>query len=288
MAQEGDQTDPNRANILAWIEYVRNGNMPELSRLLYTDAYTVYSPFAPQGSAVSIDDIIADETVMHSAFPDIEFTHYLVLAESNQTAFVGYQEGTFTNEYYGAQPTGERVGYNMMVVSTYFNGQNLADYAAWNSQLFNQDMGWAEDEYTLTSQPWDVRLGETSTTPAEHHRTLQAFLNQLASGVNAPENYALAYHEDVVVHDYLGDLSGITELMAAYDPTISLPGFRGVQSEIVCEGDLCVSWEEAVVPTSDGDVALVWSALHRFVDGKIAEEWWLYDNAALWSLNTPA
>jgi ketosteroid isomerase-like protein len=288
-AQEPDPTAPNRANVYTFVEYFRNHNMTELLPVLNADSYIGYNPFTPEGYHSTPEEAIPGEIEMNNAF-DLDITSYLVLAEGDETALIAYQEADFTGELFDTAPTGEHFAGQIFFLTEYDDGLALSDIEVWNQVEFLQFMGWAPVEYTFDTRPWAVRLGSTSTTATEHHQIVQAMWDALANGDSAA--IADAYAEDVVTHDYLSTLEGIEPTVAMYDSLIGLPGFTIERSGIVCEGDLCASAAVTSVTAADpadedGKVYILWSALHRFVDGKIVEEWWLYDNAALWTFIPP-
>lgn len=289
-AQETDPTSPNRANIYLFVEYVKNRNMPELLPLVNAESYIGHTPFAPEGGHSSIDEMVASETDMNKAF-DLDYTGYIVLAEGNSTALIGYQEADFTGELFGTPPTGKHYAGPILFLSEYDNnGLCVRDIELWNQVDFMQFMGWAPVEYTFDTHPWAVKLGSTTTTPTEHHQAVQVMWDALGSG--KPATIADAYADDVVTHDYLSTLNGVETTVAMYRSLAALPGFTVERSNIVCEGDLCASAAVTSVTAADsadedGKTYVLWTALHRFVDGKIVEEWWMYDNAALWALIPP-
>lgn len=289
-AQEPDPTAPNRANIILFVEYIKNRNLPALMPLVNAEDYIGHTPFAPEGGHSSIQEMIDSEIAMNAAF-DLDYTRQLVLAEGNLTALIGFQEADFTGELFGTAPTGEHYGGNILFISEYENGLCTRDIEVWNQIDFMQFMGWAPKDYTFQTQPWAVSLGQTSTTPAEHHQMLQAMWDGLANGDAAP--MAAAYAAEVVTHDFLGTVNGAEATSAMYSNLAALPGFTVERSGIVCEGDLCATGAVTYVDASDsadedGRTYILWTALHRFVDGKIIEEWWMYDNAALWAVLPPA
>jgi predicted ester cyclase len=286
-AQESDPSSPALAQTLAWIEYYRNGGMAEFATALYSDTdYFVHLPGSAQGAANTVEAIIADEQVLHGAFPDIRIDPYLVLVEGGTAAFVGFQQGTFTNEYYGTPATGAQLRANMLSLTYVVDGKATRDYGAWNQQYVLEFFGFAPAEYNFEMQPWDVRLGTTSTTPEEHHAALAEMYANVAEG--AVEEAVLAYANGVLIHDYLQDTEGVDAAFAMYQSLVGLPDFRTEETNIVCEGDLCITF---VIDSFAGETDrtyLLWAALQRFEDGKIVEEWWQYDNTTLWSVVTPA
>lgn len=286
-SQDGSPTNPARANAYAWVELVRNGRHPEISAALISpDSYTVYNPFQPAGAPVSIDDAIAGEAAFQTAFPDMQFTHYLILAQGNYAAYVTYQEGHFQAPYFDVQPTGDYWHGPLVALLELDDGKVVGEFDAWNQQAFLQDMGWAEPTYTFDAQPWAVELGSTSTTPDQHLFMIRTVFNATASS-NIQNVFPRYYDPNVVVHDYLGDLVGLDALIAHEERLQTIPGFTPIESQFVCDGDLCLAYASASADGADGPVNLLWMSLHRFVDGKIVEEWWLYDNAAMWSMLPP-
>jgi predicted ester cyclase len=286
-AQEVDPAAANRANIYLFAEYVKNRNMPELLPLINADSYIGHTPFTPEGGHSTMAETIASEVEMNKAF-DLDYTSYLVLAEGDATALLGYQEADFTGELFGTPPTGKHFGGLILFLSEYEKGLCTRDIELWNQVDFMQFMGWSPVTYSFDSKPWQVHLGMTSTTPKQHHRVMQAMWDTLGSGAAIGSAYA----KDVVTHDYLETLKGVEPTASLYGKLAALPGFKVERTKIVCEGDLCASAAVTSVRAidkadEDGRTYILWAALHRFVDGKIVEEWRLYDNAALWAFIPP-
>ncbi|MCC6616803.1 MAG: ester cyclase [Anaerolineae bacterium] len=290
LAQESDPVETaNRANIYTFAEYVKNRNRTELIPLINSDSYIGHTPFVPEGGHSTMDEMIQGEVDLNQAL-DLDYTHYLVLAEGDYTALIGYQEADFTAELFGTPPTGEHWGGQIFFISEYEDGLCVRDIELWNQVAFMQFMGWAPADYTFDMQPWSVRVGSTSTSPAQHHQTMQVLWDALGSGSTA--SLADAYAPDVVTHDYLATVDGVEPTVAMYANLAALPGFTVERSEVVCEGDLCATAAVTSITAADsadedGKTYILWAAVHRFVDGKIAEEWWLYDNAALWPVLPP-
>lgn len=288
IAQEGEQEEINRAAVTAWALYARNDHLLELNRLIYSeDGYTYYSPFNPAGALTSADEVIAGEEAFLTAFPDMHFTDFIVLAEGNLTAFIGYQRGTFTETYYGAEATGEVIEGPFAWISE-FDPQTdrvIREFNAWDQQAFFQDLGWTEDLYDYTSEPWDVSLGTTTTTPTANHNLINRLAMSAAAG--SVDGFGEFYAPDAVAHDYMRDLVGVEAIAAFNADVFALPGFTAVESRAVCEGDLCAMWGLATVDGDPDPVGLTWFSLYRFADGMIAEEWMLYDNLVLWSYLDP-
>ncbi|MCL4250382.1 MAG: nuclear transport factor 2 family protein [Anaerolineae bacterium] len=289
-AQETDPIAPNRANIYLFVEYFRNRNMTDLLPAINSADYMAYTPFSPDGAPSNPTDAIPGENDMNAAF-DLDFTGYIILADGNYVGLIGYQEADFTGEIFDTPPNGQHYGDHILFATEFDEtGMALSDIEVFNPINFYQFMGWAPADYAFASQPWDVRLGTTSTTPAQHHATLQSLWDALSSGGSAAN--ANAYAAGVVTHDYLADRSGAEATVAMYDALAGLDGFSLVDTRIICEGDLCLTGVVTSVTATDpadedGHVNILWMAVHRFVDGQIVEEWWNYDNAALWAFLPP-
>lgn len=293
-AQDQDSTLPNRANAYTFAEYVRNHNMLELLRVLNDEGDVAYNPFGAEGGTTPMDELIAGEVELNAAL-DFDFTRYLILAEGDQTALIGYQEADFTGEIYDTPPNGQHYSGLLFIVTQYRDGKAIRDLESWNNIDFMQFMGWLPADYTFTPGPWEVKLGSSSTPAAEQHQTVQALWDAMSGGDTGAVAAAIAdaYAPDAVTHDYLQDLSGAEPIGAFYGAIAALPGFTLEQSGIVCEGDLCATATTFSVTATDpadedGKTYMVWANLQRFVDGKIAEDWLLYDNSSLWAFLPPA
>lgn len=272
--------DINRANELAYLKLVRNERMPDLMGILWAPQVKTFTPFNPTGADTTAQQSVLDERVFQTAFTYV-FTESVVLAEGDLTGVAVYQAGDFVGEYFGTPPTGKRQGGTMLWIDRMVDGRVVEAYTAWNQQSFMQDMGWATTTYPLTTvEPWGIKLGTTSSTPAEHHAVLNKMVDGLCTGCNP--DFSAFYADTVVVHDYTANYEGLAAASEQFSKLTLLPDLNQDKTLSVCEGDLCVSYLVLSFAGADGPVPLIWAAVHRFDAGKIVEEWWQYDNSVLW------
>ncbi len=273
-------TDINRTNELAWIKYVRNDRMPEMQLLLMAPTFTVFNPFNPSGLETAREQAVTDEGYFQTAYTHA-FTEWMVLTEGDLAGVYVYQEGDFVGEYYGVQPNGEHQAGTMLWIDRLADGHVAENYAAWDQQGFVEGLGWAAVDYPdYTVAPWGVTLGTTSSTPEDHHAVLNTLFDSFCTGCTA--DYAALYAEDVVAHDYNQTLEGLTAVSEQFGKLTQLSALERVDTKVVCEGDMCISYLILNFTMADEVKPLIWSAVHRFEDGKIVEEWWQYDNSVLW------
>ncbi len=274
-------TDINRTTELAWFQYVRNGRHPELTMILFDAPVMGYNPFNPVGAEASLEQLIADEAALQTAL-NLTFSEWLVIAEDDLVGFYGFQTGEFTGEYFGTPPTGAQTSGVLMGIDRMVDGRITETRGSWDQAGFMEFLGWSSVDYPdHESTAWGLTLGTTSSTPADHHAVLDALYANYCAGC-APD-FALLYAEDVVVHDYLRTFDGQPTLSAQIGVLNQLADLQVDSTLAVCEGDLCVSYATLSFTMADQPTLLVWASVHRFVDGKIAEEWWQYDNSVLWA-----
>ncbi|MCA9904847.1 MAG: ester cyclase [Anaerolineae bacterium] len=303
-AQEEDPREINRETTINWLEFVRDaGNFELMTDLVAPRGYVLHNPSAITGIDASIGEVVGSTVELKTAFPNLSVRDYLVLAEGDMTAAIFFDQGTFVNPYYGAEPTGETYFGQYINLKRFEEGKIAEDWWAWNTQEFNQVLGQSPAQYDFAIAPWDTWLGESETTTGTHRSTLRILYNALSihypdvapscapAGMDVRgepmsvdsylEMLPHYYAGNVVVHDYMMTFGGIDMFTQNMRAIATLPGFRTNCAQFVCEGNLCASWSVAQVTTDAGETPFVWAALHRFADGKIVEEWWLYDNALL-------
>lgn len=247
---------------------------------MFAPTYKVFSPFNPTGVDSTAAAAVTDEKNFQSAFT-FHFTEWLILVEGDLAAAVTYQEGDFVGEYFGTPPTGDHQAGTLLWIDKLIDGHVTENYGAWDQQGFMQKMGWQTVDYPdFTVKPWGIKLGTTTSTPSEHHKVLTTLYDSFCVGCE-PE-YKAAYKDQVVVHDYTTNLNGLNKVSNQLKRFASLPELKQDTSLSVCEGDLCVSYLIFSFAGKEGPQPLIWAAVHRFESGKIAEEWWQYDNAVLW------
>ncbi|MBL8163397.1 MAG: nuclear transport factor 2 family protein [Anaerolineae bacterium] len=279
-APAANMTEVNRANELAYIKLVRNEQMPELVYLLFAPEPLAFNPFNTAGVTSNRDQSVADEIYFQSAYT-YKFTESLVLAEGDLTGVYVYQVGEMVGEYFGTPPTGEQSGGMMLYVDRYDDGLIAETYTAWDQAGFLEGLGWASVDYPdFDLSPWGLTLSSTSSTPADHHAVLDALYANFCEGCTP--DFAATYASDVVVHDYMQVLEGVDAVAAEMGKVTGLTGLKVGKQLAVCEGDMCISY--LILNFTQGEEAkdLIWASAHRFEDGKIAEEWWQYDNSVLW------
>jgi predicted ester cyclase len=274
-------TDINRTVELAWFQNMRNDRHPELSMILFDQPQIGYGPFNPAGAEASLDQIVADEVALQAAL-NFTFSEWMAIAEDDLVGFYGFQTGEFTGEYFGTPPTGTQFGGVMIGIDRFVDGRITESRPSWDQAGFMEWLGWSSVDYPdHENTPWGLTLGATSSTPADHHAILDALYTNYCVGCTP--DFAPLYTEDVVVHDYMQTIEGLPTLSNQIGVLNQLADLQVDSKLAVCEGDLCISYATLSFTMADQPTLLVWASAHRFVDGKIAEEWWQYDNSVLWS-----
>ena len=273
-------TDINRTAELAWI-YMRNDRHPEIDMLLFAPTNMSYNPFSPAGSAASLAQIVADEAALQAAL-NFTFTEWMLIAEDDLVGFYAYQTGDFTGEYFGTPPTNTHLGGALLGVDRLVDGRISEGHAGWDQAGFMEWVGWSTVDYpNFENAPWGLTLGATSSTRADHHAILDALFANYCAGCTP--DFAPLYADDVVVHDYMQTLDGLPALSNQIGILNQLADLKVDSKLAACEGDMCISYATLDFNVADQSTLLVWASAYRFVDGKIAEEWWQYDNSLLWT-----
>lgn len=278
-------TEINRANELAYIQSVRNGRNPNVLALLYAPTLMAYNPFNPMGVEATNIQSALDEAYFQSAYTYI-FSEWLILAEGDSTGMYLYQEGDMVGEYFGTPPTNQQSAGWMLAIDTFQDGKQVEQRTAWDQAGFLEGLGWATVDYpNVTQQPLGLVLGTTGSTPADHHAVLDQLYAAFCAGCTL--DTASVYADTAIVHDYLETYTGSAAIGEQIAALQALPGLAVEDSHSVCEGNMCISYVTLNVTQSDQATPLIWAAVQRFEDGKIAEEWWEYDNSVLWSFLPP-
>lgn len=274
-------TDINRTTEWAWFQLVRNERHPELAMLLFDPPVKEYNPFNPAGTESSLEEIIAAEVALQTAL-NFTFSEWLIIAEDDLVGNYGFQTGEFTGEYFGTAPTGTQFGSVLVGIDRMVDGRVTEARAGWDQAGFMEWMGWSSVDYPdHENTAWGLTLSTTSSTPADHHAVLDALYANYCAGCTP--DFAGLYTEDVVVHDYMQTFDGLPTLSDQIGVLNQLADLKVDSTLAVCEGDLCISYATLSFTMADQPTLLVWASAHRFVDGKIAEEWWQYDNSVLWA-----
>jgi len=273
------ETEINRTAELAWI-YNRNDRRPEMNMLVFAPMSMGYGPFNPAGGESTRAQVVADEVALQTAFT-FTFTEWMLIAEDDLVGFYAYQGGDFVGEYFGSPPTGERLEGVLMGIDRFVDGRLTEGHAAWDQAGTMEAVGWAAVDYPDSANvPWGLTLGATGSTPADHHAVLDALYGNYCAGCTP--DFAAVYADDVVVHDYQQTLDGLPVLSNQIGVLNQLADLTVDSKLAVCEGDMCISYAILNFTVDDQVTPLIWSSAHRFVDGKIVEEWWQYDNSVLW------
>lgn len=110
-----------------------------------------------------------------------------------------------------------------------------------DQQLYLQDMHVVPVEYErYTLEPWAVTLGTTSSTPEDHHVTLNRFYDNLCTDCRI--DFEAIYTDDVQIYDYADRLNGLPAVSEHLSKITQLHYLRQYKTLVVCEGNLCISY----------------------------------------------
>ncbi len=214
-------------------------------------------------------------------FADFFTDAYVMIAEDDLVAVLDHWGGTSAASGHEAHVAGIDI-YRIE------NGK-LGDFyllystLSWSQQLGNVP---SEEEVPL-EQPWDVELGATSSTPDEHKLVLIRLLE--ATNEANVDLLDEVYTDDAVIHQVssrtqLDGLEAIKESWSAY--LAENPEYRMASGYVIAEGDLVVMHGDIFNALENGERYRVYvGMLFRFEDGRIAEQWEIWDAQTLFQLS---
>ena len=246
-----------------------------------------------------VEEILADDFVMHSwgyppqnreayvagwivgssiTFPEYTMDHHILLMDGDYLVVDDNWGGVFENEFNGQPPTGEEVRVNGVEIYRFEEGKIAELWVLYDATPFMLQMGFmpSEDEI-LPDVPWDIALGEATTT-AEENKMMVAGLGDLLNAHDIPGHFS-GFADDAVIHDIGADLTVDEAVEMLIDIQTNFPDHKAIDITYFAEGDLVVY---TFTLTFVEDQVLVGGVnVDRIEDGKIVEEWWLYDSLGL-------
>jgi hypothetical protein len=165
------------------------------------------------------------------------------------------------------------------------DGKIAEVWLAYDTMSFMQQMGYAPAEgEVLQDVPWDIALGETSTTPEENKAIVAEMTQNVAD--HDMDAYFAHFTEDAVVHDQDADLTRdeAKEMMIGIQD--AWPDHHAEDVSYYAAGDLTVIMFKLVF--KENEVEFPGVNIDRFVDGQVAEEWWVYDSYTFAQLTAPS
>ena len=269
-AQEGG-TEANKALVMRFNEELWGGNFEVADEILAEDFVARFPDGAVEDRETYLAQTIAPNL---AAMPDFSIEINALLFEGDLVAIVYNWGGTFENEFFGIPPTGKPMRLNGIDFMRIENGKIAEFVLTWSTLSAMQQMGVvpAEGEVML-EQPWTVSLGETSSTP-EQNKVMT--FNELAA-IN--EN-RLDWMDGIATPDFVAhwSMQWTVEGRDAWkqswaDIKAGTPEHRVAPGYTVAEGDLVAfhSWMYSPWP------GLSMACLDRYEDGKLAEQWCVWD-----------
>jgi hypothetical protein len=131
--------------------------------------------------------------------------------------------------------------------------------------------------------PWDIALGETSTTPEENKAIVAEMTQNVAD--HDMDAYFAHFTEDAVVHDQGADLTRDEAKDMMIGIQDAWPDHHAEDVSYYAAGDLTVIMFKLVFKENEVEFPAV--NIDRFEDGQVAEEWWVYDSYTFTQLLEP-
>lgn len=255
-----------------------------------------------QGNLAVADEIIAPDYVYHepamgdiagpeglkqavsayrTAYPDLNFVIDDIIAQNDLVAIRWTASGTQRGELMGIPPTGLHTTSAGINMTRYKDGKAVEDWATWDILGLMQQLGviptdhdgyvWGEPS-TMTGDPGDALTNIVKVISY----TEEVWNRKRVDQVEATHSV------DVVVHNpMLPDQPfGLDRYRGATQGFIvEMPDMNVTLHQFVAEGDM-VAGRYTVTGThlpSGKKVTLPGITWYRFADGKVIENWWMYD-----------
>jgi steroid delta-isomerase-like uncharacterized protein len=278
--------EANKAVQRRALEEVWNqGNLDVVDELFNPDF--VYH-FAGLPDIQGIEGVKQVATMYHTAFPDLHFTIEEQIAEADKLALRWTVTGTHNGEFMGLPPTGNHMTVTGISFARFADGKFAEEWTVYDTLGMMEQLGAAP--VTHTDYTWGASSevtgepGEEMTNTALVLYLIEKFWNQ--QNVNALDE---THRPDAIAH--LPIIPGHPLPFYVYKHVCLLhlaafPDLRITTDDIIAEGDKVVArWtatgthlgELMGIPASGRQISFAGMTVHRFADGKIAENWWTYD-----------
>jgi len=248
------------------------------------------------------DEIIADDFVAHvwpgsgmdwgtyfenvieptpTVQPDFSLDYLFMFVDGDYVVAGGYWGGKVNADLPVVDDDERSNGVDIYRIE---DGKIAEVWITYDTLSYMQQVGYfpAEGE-VLQDVPWDVALGETSSTPEQHKAILAEMVQNVAD--HDMDAYFAHFTEDAIVYDQDVNLTGeeAQEMMIGIQS--AWPDHHAADVSYYAAGDLAVIMFTLVLEENEVEIAGV--NIDRFEDGQVAEEWWVYDSFTLTQLTTP-
>ena len=227
-------------------------------------------------------------TMYRTAFPDLHFIIEEQIAEADKLALRWTATGTHNGEFMGLPPTGNQMTVTGISFARFANGKFAEEWTVYDALGLMEQLGAAP--VTHTNYTWGASSEVTGEPGEEMPNTalvlylVEKFWNQ--QNVNALDE---THRPDALAHIPVIPGHPLPFYMYKHVCLLHLaafPDLRITTDDIIAEGDKVVArWtvsgthqgELMGIPASGKQISFTGMTVHRFVDGKIAENWWAYD-----------
>jgi steroid delta-isomerase-like uncharacterized protein len=294
-----ENEDRNKDIFRSYIEAINTHNLDAIGPML-TDDFINYRP----GPALNKPAFLGVLNGAAMAWPGYTLTIDDLIAQSDWVAARLTLSGTFENPLpnpAGAiPPTHEPFSFLIYGFVHLTEDGKIDIYWSLNDQLdFLQDMGviprQPAPEAIETAMMADMNMSEADvddeTMEDANAETVRRAYEDLFNTQN-DDLIGELYDSSYVSHDANGDTPGLDGLRASFDRFAgAMPDVQSAIEETVAEGDLVASLVTikgtftndlmsapgVTVPANNQPIQITAIAFHRLSDGKIVEDWILYD-----------
>lgn len=218
-------------------------------------------------------------------FPDMTIKPMVTIAEGDMVAIAAIWGGTFSGgEEFGLTPTNKAFWVNDLAFYRIENGRIAEFWDGTNVLSSNRQMGVVPVEGAVVpDKNWEVSLGKTSLTPNDQRALLWDYF--MAINGRDYTMFDKCLGENMVNYwaPYDVTIEGLAGVKEAWK-TVSL-SHRIAPEMMVVEGDLAAV-HFTMFPANDANPSIIQPAiglasLYRFDNGKIVNEWAIWDEATV-------
>ena len=223
-----------------------------------------------------------------AAFPDIHFTVDDQIAEGDIVATRWTSTGTHKGEMMGIPPTGVHATTTGIFISRIVDGKMVEEWNSWDVLGLMQQLGVmppTREDYTwgapseITGAPSDPQANTALVLYVVEKFWNQKNVNVLGE-THSPDSIA---HNPIIPGQPL-PFDFYKQVCLIY--ISAFPDMKATTEDIIAEGDkVVIRWtatgthqgELMGIPASGRQVTWTGMTIYRFANGKIVENWWVYD-----------
>jgi len=272
-------TEANKAVARRAIEEIwSQGNLAVADEIIAPD-YVYHEP--AMGDIAGPEGLKQAVSAYRTAYPDLNFVIDDIIAQNDLVAMRWTASGTQQGELMGIPPTGLHTTSTGINMTRYRDGKAVEDWATWDILGLMQQLGVIptdHDEYvwgepsTVTGDPGDAL---TNTVKVISY-TEEVWNRKRVDQVEATHSVDVVVHNPMLPDQPFG-LDRYRDATQGF--IVEMPDMNVTLHQFVAEGDM-VAGRYTVTGThlpSGKKVTLPGITWYRFADGKVVENWWMYD-----------